>query len=90
MASIRTLKKDLNYLSYELLTEAFAYKHFHTEMEEQKFDEVIRNLVKLRNEILGQINHPETFESPAEQKQHYRKIHEGMVKLVQVVDDLDK
>jgi methionyl-tRNA synthetase len=90
MASIRTLKKDLNYLSYELLTEAFAYKHFHSDMEEKKFDEAIRNLVKIRNEILGKINHPEPFESPAEQKQHYRNIHEGMVRLVQVLDELDK
>ena len=29
MASIRKLKKDVNYLSYELLTEVFAFKHFH-------------------------------------------------------------
>lgn len=90
MASIRNLKKDLNYLSYELLTEVFAYKHFHTEMEEVKFDDAIRDIVKLRNELLGQINHPGPFESPVEQKQHFRKIHEGMVKLVQVIDDLDK
>jgi hypothetical protein len=90
MASIRTLKKDLNYLSYELLTEAFAYKHFHSELEEKKFDEAIRNLVTMRNQILRQINHPGSFESPTEQKLHYRKIHEGMVNLVQVIDELDK
>jgi hypothetical protein len=90
MASIRNLKKDLNYLSYELLTEVFAYKHFHGEMEESKFDNAIRDVVKLRNELLGQINHPGSFESPAEQKQYFRKIQEGMVKMVQVIDDLDK
>jgi methionyl-tRNA synthetase len=90
MASIRTLKKDINYLAYELLTEAFAYKHFHPELDENKLDEAIRNMVKLRNEILQRINHPEPFESPAEQKQHYRKIHEDMVRLVEVIDDLDK
>ena len=90
MASIRTLKKDLNYLSYELLTEVFAYKHFHPDMEEAKFDEVIANLIKLRNEILGKINSAPAFESPSEQKLHYSSIHEGMVKLVEIVEALDK
>lgn len=90
MASIRTLKKDLNYLAYELLTEAFAFKHFHPEQEEKKLDEAIRNMVKLRNEILHKINHPVSFESPTEQKQYYRKIQDDMVRLVQVIDDLDK
>ncbi len=90
MASIRNLKKDLNYLSYELLTETFAYKHFHSEMEESKLDEAIRNIVTLRNEILGQINHREAFESPAAQKQHFRSIHENMVKMVDLVNELDK
>ncbi|MCB9000038.1 MAG: hypothetical protein H6540_08245 [Bacteroidales bacterium] len=90
MASIRTLKKDLNYIAYELLTEAFAYKHFHPEMEEKKFDEAIRNMVKLRNEILARINKPGKFDDPAKQKEHFRKIHEDMITLVNVMDSLDK
>lgn len=89
MASIRNLKKDLNYLSYELLTETFAYKHFHPELDEKKLDDAIRNIVKIRNEILQRINHPDTFESPSEQKQFYHKIQEDMVKLVDVIDELD-
>lgn len=89
MASIRNLKKDLNYLSYELLTETFAYKHFHPELDEKKLDEAIKNIVKLRNEILHRINHPARFESPAEQKLYYHKIQEDMVKLVDVIDALD-
>jgi hypothetical protein len=89
MASIRNLKKDLNYLSYELLTETFAYKHFHPELDEKKLDETIRSIVKLRNEILHRINHPVPFESPSEQKQYYHKIQEDMVKLVEVMDALD-
>ena len=90
MASIRNLKKDLNYIAYELLTEAFAYKHFHPELEESKLDETIKKVVKLRNEILQRINRPGVFENPTEQKAHYRQIQEDMVRLVEVLDDLDK
>lgn len=90
MASIRNLKKDLNYLAYELLTEAFAFKHFHPELEEKKLDDAIKNMVKLRNDMLTRINTKKAFESPSEQKEHYRKIHEDMVKLVDVINVLDK
>jgi len=46
MASIRKLKKEVNYLAYELLTEVFAYKHFHPDLEEKKFDSIIKDIVK--------------------------------------------
>jgi hypothetical protein len=87
MASIRELKKDLNYLAYELLTEVFAYKHFHPEMDEKKFDKVILELVKLRNELIARINNPE---NPSELKVHFNKIRTEMINLVKVVDGLAK
>jgi hypothetical protein len=90
MASIKSLKKDLNYLSYELITEVFTFRHFHPDMKEEKFDEVIRNLVKTRNEVLSQINYSGPFEDRAARNLHYRKIREGMIKLVELVEELDK
>jgi hypothetical protein len=87
MASIRKLKKDLNYLAYELLTEVFTYRHFHSEMKEKKFDEVILEVIKLRNELIARINNPE---NPDEIKAHYKKIRTEMVNLVKVVDGLAK
>jgi hypothetical protein len=87
MASIRELKKDLNYLAYDLLTEVFAYKHFHPEMDEKKFDKIILELVKLRNELIARINNPE---NPSEIKVHFNKIRTEMINLVKVVDGLSK
>ncbi len=87
MASIRKLKKDLNYLAYELLTEVFTYRHFHPEMKEKKFDEVILEVVKLRNELVARINNPE---NPSEIKAHYKKIRTDMVKLVELVNGFAK
>jgi hypothetical protein len=87
MASIRELKKDLNYLAYDLLTEVFAYKHFHPELDEKKFDEIIIELVKLRNELIARINNPE---DPSKIKAHFNKIQAEMVNLVKIVNRLAK
>jgi hypothetical protein len=87
MASIRKLKKDLNYLAFELLTEVFTYRHFHPELKEKKFDEVILEVVKLRNELIARINN---VENPDEIKVHFKKIRTDLVELVKVVDGFAK
>ena len=87
MASIRDLKKDVNYLAYDLLTEVFAYKHFHPELEEKKFDEVIMELVKLRNELIARINNPE---DPTKIKAHFNSVKAEMINLVKIVNGLAK
>ncbi len=88
MASIRKLKKDVNYLSYELLTEVFAYKHFNPDMEEAKFDEIIKNLVKKRNEIINRINHPEESEGTQNPSHHFNKVKEEMESMIKELDKL--
>lgn len=89
MASIRKLKKDINYLAYDLLTEAFTYKHFHPDLEEKKLDDVIREIVKLRNELIFRLNHPNGDENISK-SEHYRKIENDMVKMVQLMEALNK
>ena len=90
MASIRELKKDVNYLAYELLTEAFAYKHFHSDLDEKKFDEVIRNLVELRNELISKINKYNAEGKPVKSKEYFKKIQSELVELVKTINKLTK
>jgi len=40
MASIKQLKRDINYLSYELLTEAFTYRYFNPGLSEERFYDI--------------------------------------------------
>jgi len=90
MASIRDLKKDINYLTYELLTEAFAYKHFHPELKEKKLDDVILKLVQIRNDMIGRINSKDSKGESGAVKSHFRKIKSEMIELIKVVDGLTK
>jgi len=88
MASIRKLKKEVNYLAYEVLTEAFAFKHFHPELDENKFDDVIRNIVKSRNDIISRINNPGDAENPENLNQHFNKVREDLSAMVKELENL--
>ena len=90
MASIRILKKDINRLAFDLLQECFSYKHYSSELSEDKFDDVIRKVVLLRNDLILRANHPETDAESPTLKEHYKQVQVDLIKLVEVVDDLKK
>ena len=89
MASIKKLKDEINYLTYDLINECFTFKSFHPEKDGQA-DDMIREIIKLRNELIVRTNHPEDKDDPKKLKAHYRKIWLDLGKLVKLVDSLDK
>lgn len=90
MASIRILKKDINRLAFELLQECFAYRHYSNDLSEDKFDEVIKKVVLLRNDLILRANHPETDADSPTLKEHYKQVQSDLIKLVEVVEELKK
>jgi DNA-binding GntR family transcriptional regulator len=89
MASIRKLKKDVNYLSYELLTEVFAFKHFHPEVDEKKFDKVIKDVVNKRNEIISKLNHTDAAKAEDKMREHFEGVKKDMISLVKSAEELN-
>ena len=87
MASIKKLKKDINYLSYELLTEAFAYRYFHPELEDKRFYDIISRIVLIRNELVSRVNHPEESKGVTNVRVHFGKVRQDMTRLVGVMSD---
>jgi hypothetical protein len=90
MASIRLLKKDINKLAFDLLQECFSYRHYSDELSEDKFDQVIKKLVLLRNDLIMRTNHPETDANAITLKAHYKKVQLDLLKLAEVVEELKK
>ena len=90
MASIRLLKKDINKLAFDLLQECFAYRHYTENLSEDKFDEVIKKIVLLRNDLILRINHPESDAAATSLKAHYKKVQLDLIKLMEVVENLKK
>jgi hypothetical protein len=90
MASIRTLKKDINRLAFDLLQECFSYRHYSEDLSEDKFDEVISKLVMVRNDLILRTNHPDTGADSATLKAHYKQVQLDLLKLAEIVEDLKK
>ena len=90
MASIRLLKKDINKLAFNLLQECFSYRHFSEDLSEDRFDEVIKKLVMLRNDLIVRTNHPESDADSTSLKEHYKQVQMDLLKLAEVVEDLKK
>jgi len=90
MASIRLLKKDINKIAFELLRECFAYRHHSEDLSEDRFDEVIKKIVFLRNDLILRTNHPESDAESESLKAHYKQVQLDLLKMAEVVEELKK
>ena len=88
MASIRKIKKDINILTYDLLTRCYIEKYYDAGIQEEKFDEIIRKIVYLRNDLILRTNHPEANADAASLKEHYRKINQDLLILLDSIEEL--
>ncbi len=87
MASKRKLKKDVNYFTYELLTQCFTLKHFNPDISGEKFSEVVHEIVKKRNELISMINNPIIKEGEKLNK-YYNKIRKELAELVAIAEKI--
>ena len=87
MASIKKLKDDINYITYDLINECFTFKNYHPEKDTEA-DKVIRDIIKLRNELVARINNPEGKGDPKKLRAYFNKIRSDLGKLVKLVEDL--
>jgi hypothetical protein len=88
MACIRKLKKDINALTFEMLAKCYVLKKENPEIKDDVFDEVIRKIVYLRNDLVLRTNHPETDAESKSLNNHYRKVKEDLYELTGVIEEL--
>jgi hypothetical protein len=53
MASIRELKKDIDYLVFEVVSDCLIYANLHSDDNSQRISEIIEDAIDLRNDIQG-------------------------------------
>lgn len=74
MSSIRRLKKDVDLLVFEVISDCFVYGRLHPEEKDEKVSEIISDAVNLRNNLIGRINAPVKTEAPKEKRSYYNSI----------------
>jgi len=83
MASIRKLKHQINRMSFELINECFNHRYFHPD-KAVKTDEVIRDLIRMRNELIRRTSHSEPESGTKELRRYYHTIREDLGKLTEL------
>jgi hypothetical protein len=83
MASIRKLKHQINRISFHLINECFNYRYFHTD-QAVKTEEVIRDLIRMRNELIRRTNHSEPESGTKELRRYYHTIREDLGRLTEL------
>lgn len=78
MANVRTLKKDINFLTSELVTQAYMNQIFFKTSDEELVNQITQAL-DFRNDLIAKVNHPDGKDNPKLIKSYFSKVRKEMV-----------
>jgi len=88
MAKVRFLKKDINFITGELVSECLTYQFFHHEVPVEKVSDIITEIVENRNDLFNRINNFGEKKNPRLVKKHFSEIRRDFEKSVALLDKL--
>ncbi|MCL2133047.1 MAG: hypothetical protein FWH39_01725 [Bacteroidales bacterium] len=59
MASIRQLKKDIDYLIGEVVSDCCTFMYLYPEKKQEEALAIVNDVVDLRNNLIARVNRPE-------------------------------
>ena len=74
MANKRNLKKEINFLAEELVTNCFLSSAFLNGSDDEKFDELIGRILDMQGEFLSRANHPNVTKNAKIVKEYYKTL----------------
>lgn len=81
MANIRDLKKDIDYLVYQVISDCFSAMNVtKDESTSDRLAEIVSDAVKLRNRLFSRINFKGDKDKPENPKEYYRNLRKDLVK----------
>ncbi|HLN21908.1 MAG TPA: hypothetical protein VK213_12520 [Bacteroidales bacterium] len=85
MASIRNLKKDIDFLVFEVISDCFVFSEVHPDTKNDEVSSIINDAVSLRNDLIARVNNPDGKDNPKILKTFYKDVEKDLLK---GVDDL--
>ena len=80
MASIKDLKKEINTVTSDIITEAYVRKMLFDGVGEENFKDVVKKAMDLRNDLIARVNQPDGKDDPKLIKTYFRQVREDMEK----------
>ena len=94
MANIRELKREINDLTYELVSDCFTYLLVNEKKNEGKVVKIVSETVNLRNDFIARVNQVKKGGDASGRKAGFKKIREdlcsGMNKGFEKLSDISK
>ncbi len=78
MASRRRLKKDIDFLTFEVISDCYNYIYLHPENGEKVMD-IVKETVASRNNLIARVNHPDGKDNPKLVKAHYKAVFSDLM-----------
>ena len=79
MASIRELKKDIDYLIFEVISDCFVYSNVHPENKTDELSILISDAVEFRNDLIARVNNPDGKDNPKIVKAYYKTVEKDLL-----------
>ena len=94
MASKRDLKKDIQYLTSEVVSECFLFLYFHDKKQHGKITEIIEDTLRFQKAMLAKVNLPVTKNERKEIRKHYKliweQLYEGIDQQMTKLEEINK
>ncbi len=91
MANRRTLKKGIQLVTSDLITESYINYLMLKKMDNAGFDAIVEKIADINNDFLARVNHPNGTKEPKLVKTYYKKLIVDFNKEVdQIIEKLNK
>lgn len=77
MASVKSIKKDIDYLVEEVVTDCYLALYFHPDKKDD-IVKIMEEAVDLRNELFSRANNPAEKHNKSLVKKHYAQLRRDM------------
>ncbi|MGD0754130.1 MAG: hypothetical protein ABR927_03635 [Bacteroidales bacterium] len=79
MASVRELKKNIDYLIFEVISDCFVFSNIHPENKTDEVSALISDAVEFRNDLIARVNHPDGKDNPKIVKAYYKTVEKDLI-----------
>lgn len=79
MASLRNLKKDIDYLVFEVLSDCFIFSSIHPDNKTDELSAIISDAVSFRNDLIARVNNPDGKDNPKILKSYYKTVEKDLI-----------
>ena len=79
MASVRNLKKDIDYLVFEVISDCLLYADINSGSNVKEVNSIIEDAVEFRNDLIARVNNPDGKDNPKIVRTYYQKVQKDLV-----------